>query len=400
MKPMCLRLAAVSFLFIVSIHMQATPLHFAVQLPAGDAPFTGRLIVCIAKPDSAAKPDTTPQRPCLRIDESYHSQQGFAVDLSNAKPGSAVILDDTAFGYPIRKLSQLPAGDYQLEAVLNRYEQFHLADGRTLWLPPDRGEGQHWNRKPGNPSSAVRTAHLDPANGGEIHMALDQQLPPAPPPDADSKYLKHIAIRSERLTKFWGRDIAVGAMVLLPEGWGDHPQAHYPVVIYEDHFQEHFRAPAPWRESPPDASATGAAKIRETYGYHFYSDWTGGVLPHVILVTLNHANPYYDDSYAVNSVNVGPYGDAITEEVIPEIERRYRGIGAGWARGTLGGSTGGWEALAQQILFPDFYNGAWGLCPDPVNFHAYQVTNLYEDANAYYRSGPFETVPTPSDRMG
>jgi hypothetical protein len=308
-------------------------------------------------------------------------------------------VDDAAYGYPIAKLRDLPAGDYVVQAVFNRYEEFHPGGGKAVWLPPDKGEGQHWNEKPGNPMSKPMKLHVD-ATTGVVKILLDSVVPPLPPAEPDSAYLKHIQIKSDLLTKFWGRDTSVGAMVLLPAGWAEHPDAKYPVVVWQDHFQAKFRAPAPWREQPPAADATGNAKFVQTWSYRFYQDWTNGVLPHVILVVLNHANPYYDDSYAVNSANIGPYGDAITQEIIPEIEKRYRGIGAGWARGTLGGSTGGWEALAQQIFYPDFYNGAWGLCPDPVDFHAYQVTNLYDESNAYERTGPFETVPTPSDRHG
>ena len=102
----------------------------------------------------------------------------------------------------------------------------------------------------------------------------------------------------------------------------------------------------------------------------------------------------------MNSENLGPYGDAITQELIPAIEKQFRGVGQGWARATYGGSTGGWEALASQVFYPDFYNGTWALCPDPVDFHAYQGANLYTDINAYTRSGPFESIDIPSDRSG
>ena len=103
----------------------------------------------------------------------------------------------------------------------------------------------------------------------------------------------------------------------------------------------------------------------------------------MIIIEIQHANPYYDDSYAVNSANLGPYGDAITYELVPFIEKQFRGIGKGWARFMYGGSTGGWEALAAQILYPDDYNGAWGACPDPIDFRAYTVVNIYEHKNAY-----------------
>jgi hypothetical protein len=113
---------------------------------------------------------------------------------------------------------------------------------------------------------------------------------------------------------------------------------------------------------------------------------------------IQHATPYYDDSYAVNSANNGPYGDAIMKELVPEVERRFRGIGAGWARFTYGGSTGGWEALAVQMFYPNEFNGAWVACPDPIDFRAYTVVNIYEDRNAYYVQGPFKRTARPGTR--
>jgi hypothetical protein len=100
----------------------------------------------------------------------------------------------------------------------------------------------------------------------------------------------------------------------------------------------------------------------------------------------------------VNSANNGPYGDAITYELIPHIERKYRGIGEGWARFTYGGSTGGWEAMAVQVFYPEEFNGAWVACPDPIDFRAYTVVNLYEDENAYYLDSKWKRTPRPGRR--
>ena len=121
------------------------------------------------------------------------------------------------------------------------------------------------------------------------------------------------------------------------------------------------------------------------------------------MLTIQHANPYYDDSYAVNSENIGPYGDAITHELIPYVEKMFRGIGQGWARALYGGSTGGWEVLGAQIFYPDEYNGAFASCPDPIDFNGYTTVNLYEDDNAYwYDGGPFRRSERPAhrDNMG
>ena len=95
----------------------------------------------------------------------------------------------------------------------------------------------------------------------------------------------------------------------------------------------------------------------------------------------------------MNSANLGPYGDAIETELIPAIEKQFRGIGQGWARFVYGGSTGGWEAMAVQMFYPDHYNGAFIACPDPVDFRAYTMINIYEDTNAFYLQGTHTRDP-------
>jgi hypothetical protein len=139
-------------------------------------------------------------------------------------------------------------------------------------------------------------------------------------------------------------------------------------------------------------------RIQQQAAYDFYKEWTGPAFPRALVIEIQHANPYYDDSYAVNSANLGPYGDAIMKELVPYIEKRFRGIGAGWARATYGGSTGGWEALAVQMFYPDDFNAAYAACPDPIDFRAYTVVDIYRDANAYWAEGPFKKVPRPGHR--
>ena len=140
-------------------------------------------------------------------------------------------------------------------------------------------------------------------------------------------------------------------------------------------------------------------RTQQEHAHEFYRQWTGPNFPRVLLITIQHPTPYYDDSYAVNSANNGPYGDAIMEELIPYIEQKYRGIGEGWARFTYGGSTGGWEAMAAQVFYPEEFNGAWAACPDPIDFRAYTVVNIYDDDNAYYTGwGGFKPTPRPGHR--
>src|SRR5262249_22447287 len=111
-----------------------------------------------------------------------------------------------------------------------------------------------------------------------------------------------------------------------------------------------------------------------------------------------HENPYYDDSYAVNSANLGPWGDAITQELIPYLDTTYRTYPSRWARTLTGGSTGGWEALAQMIYYPDVYDGTWAISPDPPDFTKHQLVNVYSDANAYFQPHQWVNVPRLSQR--
>src|SRR5438552_14467743 len=104
----------------------------------------------------------------------------------------------------------------------------------------------------------------------------------------------------------------------------------------------------------------------------------------MIAVTIQHPTQDYDDSYAVNSVNNGPYGDALVKEMIPYLEAHFRMIAKPYARVLTGGSTGGWESLAAQVFYPDFFGGTWTLYPDPIDFRWYGTVNAYEDDNAFF----------------
>ena len=376
------------------------PLRVAVTFPAERSaqPIDGRLLLLIS-----AEADGEPR---LQVNDTTKTAQVFGVDVDGWKPGEPRSVDGSAFGYPIRSLASLPRGTYLVQAMVNRYETFIRGDGVTVKLPPDKGEGQQWARKPGNLYSTPRRVTLDPAAPQAIRLVLDQEVPPvADFAKQETKYIKYVRVRSERLSTFWGRDMYLAAWVLLPWGHDDHPDARYPLVINHGHFPSSVSG---WRETPPDPDLkpdfsdrfqlSGYNRIQQELAHQFYKDWTGPGFPRVLLVEIQHPTPFYDDSYAVNSANNGPYGDAIMFELVPEIERRFRGLGQGWARFTYGGSTGGWEAMAVQMFYPDAFNGAWVACPDPIDFRHYTVVNLYDDVNAYYTEGPFKRVPRPGLR--
>ena len=358
----------------------------------GDQPIDGRLLLLLSTDPTA--------EPRMQITATANTQIVFGLDVDAMRPDQPVIVDNSAFGYPVRNLRDVASGEYYVQALLHRYETFHRADGHTVKLPMDRGEGQQWNLAPGNLYSTPRKIQLT-ANAAVISVVLDQEIRPIPPPK-DTKYIRHIKIQSELLTKFWGRPMHLSANVLVPEGFEAHPNVKYPLMIFEDHFNRDFggfRTEPPDPDLKPDYSErfhiSGYNRIQQEEAYKFYQQWISPGFPRFLVAQINHANPYYDDSYAVNSANLGPYGDAIETELMPAIEKEFRAIGQGWARFVYGGSTGGWEAMAVQVFYPENYNGAFIACPDPVDFHGYTTINLYKDKNAFYIEGPHTRVAQP-----
>ena len=411
--PLCLIVFAVALAHAASkpAAKPATP-RFEISFPKemSAAPLDGHVLLLISNNDE--------REPRFQVSlMTAQSQQVFGVDVDALAPGAPAVVDASTLGYPAENLNDLPPGDYWVQGLLNVYETFHLGDGRTLKLPPDKGEGQHWQVKPGNLYSKPQKIHIDPKSGFAIRISLTEKIPALENElkdvdsvvgwsgandehaIADNKWEKHIRIQSDLLTKFWGRPTYLGAVVLLPDGWEEHPDAHYPIIVEQDHFHRDMPGVIPFRITPPSDNLKGGELRTAKNGYKLYQDWTSGRMPRVIVLTIQHATPYFDDSYAVNSANVGPYGDAITQELIPYVEKQFRGIGQGWARAVYGGSTGGWESLASQVFYPDFYNGAWVFCPDVVDFRAYMTMNLYDDKNAFAIDGPFGSVPRPSVRQ-
>jgi hypothetical protein len=367
------------------------PLRFEVSFDnsLNATPLNGRLYLLISTNDD--------REPRFQISDQPETQQFFGINVDGWGPGLPAVFDAKALGYPLDSIAQIPAGDYTVQALLNIYTTFHRADGHTVELPMDEGEGQQWNRKPGNPLSTPMKVHIDPAAGGMIQIHFTHKIRPDDLPE-DTEYIKHFKIQSAVLSKFWGRPMYLGAQVLLPAGWAEHPNAHYPLMVLQGHFQPDIFGGNFFRTTPPEASLSGRERKQAEYGYAFYQDWISGRLPRMIILEIQHANPYYDDSYAVDSANVGPYGTAIMRELLPEVEKRYRAIGQGWARGLYGGSTGGWEALADQVFYPDDFNGTWASCPDPVDFRAYQIVNIHDDENALWLEGPWSRIPRPAVR--
>jgi len=380
----------------VSAAASGTGPKFEIAFPRARSaqPLDGRLLLLLSTDPS--------EEPRMQINISPNTQMVFGIDVDGLAPDKIAVVDAEAYGYPVRSLRDVKPGEYYVQAVLHRYETFHRTDGHTIKLPMDRGEGQHWNIAPGNLYSKPRKIIL--GADASFKITLDQEIPPIPAP-ADTKYIKHVKIQSDLLTKFWGRPMFLGANILVPEGFDEHPEAHYPMAVNEGHFPDDFEG---FRTEPPDPNLkpdyserfhiAGYNRIQQEEAYKFYKQWISPGFPRILVLEIQHANPYYDDSYAVNSANLGPYGDAIETELIPYIEKKFRGLGQGWARFLYGGSTGGWESLAVQMFYPDHYNGAFIACPDPIDFRAFTTIDLYKDKNAFYIEGPHKKILQPGTR--
>ncbi len=357
----------------------------------------GRLLFIVAN-----NPDREPR---FQINDGLGAQMVFGMDVEGMQPDQSIEMREGVFGFPFKKLSDIPAGEYYVQAFVNRYETFNLSTGQTVKLPPDKGEGQQWNRKPGNFYSQPVKMLIDPSKGSSIEITMDQEIPPVEEP-TDSKYIRHIKIQSKLLSEFWGKPMYLGAHVLVPEGFDEHPEARFPLMIYHGHFPSDFGG---FSTEPPDPNMDttdysarfgiyGYNKFQKQEAYNFYKQWSSKDFPRFLVVEIQHPTPYYDDSYAVNSANMGPYGDAIMKELVPEIESQFRGIGEGWARFTYGGSTGGWEALAVQMFYPDDFNGCFAACPDPIDFRAMCLVDIYKDKNAFFYDSDFKKLPKPAHR--
>lgn len=371
---------------------QAFELSYPASVHAG--PITGRAYLFVARTDR--------QEPRLQSGAQRESEPFFGVDVEALAPGKAVTIDPKVLGFPVASVEKLPAGDYFVQGLILPYTQFKRSDGHTIWAHMDTGEGQRFNRAPGSLVSEVRKVRIDPARKATIELSLTKVIPPISKP-TETEWVKRVRIMSKLASAFWGHPMPLGAVVLLPKGYAENTAKRYPVVYTIGHFSERasfgFTFESCDRPETPEARATRLARTMREPGCEFQQAWTTGKVPEMIAVFIQHTTPYYDDSYALNSENNGPYGDAIIRELIPEIDKRFRTIAAPYARVLTGGSTGGWDVLALQIHYPNVFGGAWSLYPDQLDFRNYQLGDIYADTNAYVRNnGSWLPREVPSSR--
>jgi hypothetical protein len=328
---------------------RATSLRFEVTVAPGllPGPTTGRLLVVMS-------PRKEPEPRAFLGETGLHVPPVLGVDVKGFAPGVLAVADQHCALYPLEYLARLPAGNYFVQAVFDYNPDLRLPDA------------------PGNLYSEPVLCSLDPKKGGTVKLTLTKAEPEdkLPPEDDNVKFIK---VRSEKLSKFHGRPMFLRAGVILPRGHARDRERTYPLRVLISGFGSRY---------------IGVLGMM-TPGTEFHSAWSDPETPPMIVLHLDGAGPL-GDPYQVNSANNGPYGDAVVEELIPLVEKRFRGIGKPQARFLDGASTGGWVSLALQIFYPDFFNGTWSHCPDPVDFRAFELVDLYKDANAYVNRFGFE----------
>jgi hypothetical protein len=207
----------------------------SVSPSARRQPITGRLFLILTTDEKS--------EPRLQL----FDVPTFGADVRQLEPGVPVIIHAGTPGYPIEKLREIPAGEYYVQALLNVYTEFRRSDGRTVWAHMDQWEGQDMARSPGNLVSEVRRLELHPNCDSTFKLELDRTIPPLELP-SDTAWVKRIRIQSQLLTKFWGHPIYVGATVLLPRGYDDHPDIKYPAIYLQGHFS--LEAPFSFKTEP------------------------------------------------------------------------------------------------------------------------------------------------------
>jgi hypothetical protein len=348
---------------------------FEVSFPASvhSEAITGRLFLMISRTN----------KPEVRLQPTWvTSPEIIAINVRQMKPGQFAVVDEHAPGTPLTSLSKIPPGDYFVQAVLNLYTDFHRADGRIVWAHMDHWEGQQFNRSPGNLFSKVRKLRIDRSRTYKLTLS---EVIPEFPALTDTPWVRYVKIQSKLLTQFWGRPIYLGAVVLLPRGYDTTRDVKYPVIYFQP---GHFSLIPPFgfrTDNPPESDDIRQERLSRGFesGYEFQQAWCSDHFPRMIAVSLLHPTPFGDMSGATNSVNNGPYEDAIVGELIPYVEQAFRVIREPYARTLVGRALGARDALTLQLHHAEFFGGAWMFSPWAFNFRRYFALDIYDDENAF-----------------
>jgi hypothetical protein len=295
-------------------------------------------------------------------------QAVYARDVTNWNPGKPITFAPDQFRAPQSlaypgPMTALPPGPYRVQALLDQ-----------------DNTRRDYNAGPGNLYSRALSCPLQGSRGGTIELALTNVVAESPP--QDTEWVKYVEVRSRLLSEFHGRETKLRAAVILPAAFTNKSDAHFPALYVIPGFGGRHTSAASWLNTPAGAQ------------------WKKGAVPLPMLRVVLDPDVPLGHSVFANSANNGPVGDALVQELIPEVERRFRAIPQAYARFVTGHSSGGWSSLWLQVAYPDFFGGCWSTAPDPVDFRAFQTVNIYEDRNGHWtREGLLRPVARKRDRV-
>ena len=339
---------------------------FQVQLGAGEnQPQSGRLLLFAvdAKTAEAATKEHGGDGKVDEVDTSpfFPTQTAVAArDVSRLAPGQVVEIAADGLAFP-QGWSRLPPGDYDVQAVLDVHHDYNYG-GR------DAGDIVSPVLKVHLPTASIPNLSLDktlPARdpwvlGHRASKAMQAMLPAARAHQHD------IDFTSPALTAFWGRPMHMQGRVLLPPGYDAQSKTNYPTVYYTQGFGGHNNYVV--------GTLVGV-----------YAAMAKGQMPPMIWVFLDQSSPTGTTEFA-DSVNNGPWGRALTTELIPQLASQYHMDAKPSGRFLQGYSSGGWATLWLQTRCPKIFGGTWSTSPDPSDFHDFTGVDLYApDANVYHK---------------
>ena len=326
--------AVVLVLFSAALAQAKDPVSFEITFAKKlrTEPFTGRVIIYMS--------DKLSGQP--RLQHGWTSRQPvFGKDVKDWKSDSKLVITE-ADGFPY-SLADLPAKKYAVQAVMHT----------NLDAP-------HSGKACGNLYSKSEEFDLEDEDfDGVIHLRITKRVPEKSD-DVTPPRSKVVELKSQLLSKFYGRDEFHRAVVMLPPEYESELDRKFPAIYVihgfgGDHFQSAMMAAMYGKPDVPviriglDASCA--------LGHHVFAD----------------------------SANNGPCGTALVEELIPYLEKEFRLISDPRARLLTGHSSGGWASLWLQVAYPDYFGGVWSTSPDPVTFHDFCGPDIYKaDANVLY----------------
>ena len=369
--PSLRSLLAITLVFALHV-AQAEPAQstapLRVALPANSAPASGRLLVTLQPADVAEKAAKGGKVQSIEV-SPFGGIQGtiIGMDVTWLAPGQVLVVDAESHAYPAR-LSALPAGDYYVQAVLDTARDNNYGgdsdDISSIPVKVTLGKGASL------PLLGLDQRKAAPGDFWDLPESFPAEL--RAQVLAAKPNIRALDLASPKLAEFWGRPVHMRGWVVLPPGYAEG-KTRYPVVYWTHGFGGNLRNTLYSAANMSHSMASGAA-------------------PAMIWVFLDESSATGTHEFA-DSVNNGPWGAALTTELIPQVDRDYRTDGTAASRFVTGHSSGGWAALWLQVRYPKLFGGSWPTAPDSSDFHDFTGADLYAPNANVYRRADGSSIP-------